>query len=154
MMTKERGLPKGLHRYIDALKQKYTFETIHILCRPMFIHEYAFSRLKKDGYMLAVASNSIRETVDTMIDKACLAQYLEFALSNQDIKNAKPDPEIYVTAIARLGLTPQDCLVVEDNQHGIQAAEGAKAHVMRVETIHDVTYDNIAEYIKRLEGGR
>lgn len=154
MMTLEKGLPKGLHKYINALKQEYTMEKIYTCCRPMFVHEYAVSRLKAEGYRLAVASNSIRATVDIMMQKASLEQYLEFSLSNQDVTKAKPDPEIYNVAISRLNLFPEECLIVEDNKNGIAAAAASGANVMRVDTVHDVNYENIRRNILRCEEGR
>lgn len=151
MMTLEKQLPKGLHKYINALKQEYTMEKIFVNCRPLFVHEYALSRLKSEGYRLAVASNSIRATVDIMMQKASLERYLEFSLSNQDVKKAKPDPEIYNVAISRLGLDPSECLIVEDNKNGLAAAAASGANVMKVETVYDVNYDNIRKNIDRCE---
>ncbi len=151
MMTLEKQLPKGLHKYINALKQEYTMEKIFVNCRPLFVHEYALSKLKSEGYRLAVASNSIRATVDIMMQKASLERYLEFSLSNQDVTKAKPDPEIYNVAISRLGLDPSECLVVEDNKNGIAAATASGANVMKVETVYDVNYDNIRKNIERCE---
>ncbi len=151
MMTLEKQLPKGLHKYINALKQEYTMEKVFVNCRPLFVHEYALSKLKSEGYRLAVASNSIRATVDIMMQKASLERYLEFSLSNQDVTKAKPDPEIYNVAIERLGLNPWECLVVEDNKNGIAAAAASGANVMKVETVYDVNYDNIRKNIERCE---
>lgn len=151
MMSLEKNLPKGLHKYINALKQEYTMEKIFMNCKPLFVHEYALSKLNADGYKLAVASNSIRATVDIMMEKASLKPYLEFSLSNQDVTKAKPDPEIYNVAISRLGLKPCECLVVEDNKNGIQSATAAGANVMKVETVYDVNYQNICENISRFE---
>ena len=76
---------------------------------------------------------------------------MEFFLSNQDVSNGKPDPEMYNNAIARLGLSPQECMVVEDNEHGIAAAKASGAHVMEVETVEDVNYMNICKYINIFE---
>ena len=72
-------------------------------------------------------------------------------LSNQDVTKAKPDPEIYQTAINRLGLEPVECLVVEDNQNGVKAALASGANLLKVETVYDVTYSNIKDKIKELE---
>ncbi|MCM1103730.1 MAG: HAD family phosphatase [Clostridium sp.] len=151
MVTLEKGLPQGLHKYVNALKQEYTMEKIYTCCRPIFIHEYAISRLKAEGYRLAVASNSVRATVDIMLQKASLEQYLDFSLSNQDVKKAKPNPEIYNVAISRLDLLPAECLIVEDNKNGIAAAMASGANVMRVDSIHDVNYENIRRNILRCE---
>ena len=152
MMSMERDLPYSLHKYINELKQDYTIERIQLNCKPMFIHEYALSRLKSDGYRLALASNSVQKTIDIMMKNANLSPYLDFTLSNQDVSKAKPDPEIYNLAISRLGLVPEECLIVEDNKNGIAAAQASGGHVMEVLTVHDVNYENISRHIAIAEG--
>lgn len=151
MLSVERGLPKGLHKFINEMKQIYTMEYVYMKCKPFFIHQYALSRLKSEGYRLALASNSVRLTIDMMMEKADLVRYFDFMLSNQDVTKAKPDPEIYQTAINRLGLEPVECLVVEDNQNGVKAALASGANLLKVETVYDVTYSNIKDKIKELE---
>lgn len=88
-----------------------------------------------------------------MIENAGLTPYMEFMLSNQDVVKAKPDPEIYLTAIKRLGLKPEECLICEDNQNGIQAALASGAHLFKVDTVNDVTYANIKRRIEEIEKG-
>lgn len=152
MLTLERGLPKGLHQFINDLKQIYTMEMTFQKCKPVFYHEYALSHLKAEGYKLAVASNSIRQTVELMMEKSNLMRHLDLLLSNQDVSKPKPDPEIYNTAIARLGLSPDECLIVEDNQNGIKAAKASGAHVMIVGSVEEVNYTTIKANIKKFEG--
>lgn len=154
MLSLERGLPRGLHRFLNELKQQYTMEIVHARCRPNFIHEYALSQLRQRGYRLAVCSNSMRDTVDVMMRLAGLAGYLDFSLSNQDVSQAKPHPEIYETAITRLHLTPPECLVVEDNAHGLLAARASGAHVMEVRNTDEVTFDTIARAIREREAAK
>ena len=153
MLSLEKGLPRKLHPFINALKQQYTIDRVYADCYPLFVHQYALSRLKREGYRLACASNSVRKSVELMMNRSDLMQYLEFCLSNQDVKKAKPDPEIYTTAINRLGLTPEECLVVEDNINGILAGQRSGAHVMKVETVYDVNYENIRRAIAEAEKG-
>ena len=153
MLTVERGLPRSLHKFINEMKQQYTMDYVYTCCKPRFIHQYALARLKADGYRLALASNSIRHTIELMIDKAGLTEYMEFMLSNQDVIKAKPNPEIYNTAIKRLGLKPEECLICEDNQNGIQAALASGAHLFKVDTVNDVTYANLKRRIEEIEKG-
>lgn len=153
MLSVERGLPRSLHPFVNEMKQRYTMEYVFTKCKPKFIHQYALSRLNSEGYKLALASNSIRNTVDMMMEKSDLEQYLEFKLSNQDVTKAKPDPEIYDVAIKRLGLEPTECLIAEDNQNGVKAALASGAHLFKVDTVNDVTYNNIMKRIKEIEGG-
>ncbi|MBB3965073.1 HAD family hydrolase [Rhizobium metallidurans] len=152
ILTTTRGLPEALHGFINEMKQLYTTEMIHTKCKPTFKQEYALARLREDGYRLAVASNSIKSTVSLMMSRAALDGYLEFQLSNEDVKHGKPSPEIYVKAITMLGLTPEECLIVEDNENGIKAAKGSGAHVMVVNDISDVNYPGITETIRKIHG--
>lgn len=151
MLSLEKGLPVGLHKFINEMKQQYTADMVNMYCTPLFAHEYALSRLQADGYRLAVASNSIRSSVELMMRKSSLLQYLEFFLSNQDVAKAKPDPEIYTAAITHLNLMPYEVMVVEDNRNGIQAAVAAGANVMKVDTVYDVNYENILNHIRIFE---
>jgi HAD superfamily hydrolase (TIGR01509 family) len=153
MLSLERGLPRGLHGFINEMKQQYTLELIHHRCKPTFTHEYALSKLHAAGYCLAVASNSVRHTVELMMQKSNLSRYLDLMLSNEDVSKAKPDPEIYRTAMQRLGLRPAEVLVVEDNPNGIKAAQDSGAHVMVVQGVEQVTLANVREQIRRCERG-
>ena len=154
MLSRERGLPRELHRFLNDLKQLYTMEIVHARCKPTFQHEFALSRLHAEGFHLAVASNSIARTVEVMMDKADLAQYLELQMSNEQVQRGKPDPEIYVRTLELLSVAPECTLVVEDNEKGIKAATGAGAHVLAVQEPVDVTYDRIRAEIDRLEARR
>ena len=151
MLSMERGLPKGLHKFINHMKQIYTMEHVYMKCKPLFCHQYALSKLKSEGYKLALGSNSVHITIDMMLGKADLLKYMDFTLSNQDVAKSKPDPEIYCKAIERLGLKPEECLIVEDNQNGIKAALASGAHLLKVETVYDVNYANIRKRIDEIE---
>jgi len=151
ILTLQDGLPELLHEFINALKQKFTTLLIHEKCAPTFSHQYALSRLKNEGYGVALASNSIRATVEAMMNKSQLIDYLDFYLSNEDVVNGKPDPEIYLKAISKLGVAASECVIVEDNPHGIAAAKASGAHVLEVETPADVNYWNIKSFIQIAE---
>lgn len=153
MLSLERELPRELHSFINAMKQSYTMEIVHSKCKPRFAQQYALSTLKARGYKLAVASNSIRDTVEVMMEKARLDVYLDAMLSTADVSRPKPDPEIYVKAITRLNLLATDCLVVEDNRSGIRAAIDAGAHVLVVKRVEDVNLANILSRIREIEMG-
>lgn len=150
MLSIERGLPTELHKFINEMKQQYTMEIVQTQCKPRFIHEYALSKLKSEGYKLGVASNSIRSTIDVMMQKSYLHDYFDVMLSADDVANPKPNPEIYETAIQRLGLDPCEVLIVEDNENGIKAARGSDAHVLVVEQVDEVNYKNLLTKIHQV----
>lgn len=153
MLSIESGLPVELHSFINEMKQAYTMELVYQCCKPRFNHEYALSRLKAENYKLAVASNSIQNTVDVMMQKSMLDKYLDAVLSTDDISRPKPHPEIYLAAMSRLGVQPAECLIVEDNENGIKAAIASGGHVMAVKEVSDVTYQNISARVAEIEGG-
>ncbi|MCC2624727.1 MAG: HAD-superfamily hydrolase, subfamily variant 3 [Burkholderiales bacterium] len=153
MLSIESGFPTGLHEFINELKQHYTMEMIYSKCHPRFNHKYALSRLKTNCIKLAVCSNAVKDTVEMMLKKSGLIQYVDFYLSNEDVKFAKPDPEIYNCAIKKLGIKPEECLILEDNRNGIMAAKHAGAHVMQISTVDDVNFENIYEQINIINKG-
>lgn len=151
MLSMENNLPKELHSFINEMKQQYTMEIVFANCKPTFHHQFALSTLKKENYQIAVCSNSIKNSIQVMMEKSGLYGYLEFFLSNQDVKKGKPDPEMYIKAIKKLGLAPHECLIVEDNPNGIKAAKSSGGHVLKIDKIEEVNYHNIISKIQEIE---
>ena len=58
---------------------------------------------------------------------------------------------MYVTAMKRLGMRPEECIVVEDNPNGVQAGVASGAAVLEVATVYDVNYENIMRKIKECQ---
>jgi beta-phosphoglucomutase len=127
-------------------------EYVATSCRPVFQHEHALARLRASGYKLGLASNSIRRTVIEMMERSELRGYLDVIVSNEDVERPKPAPDIYRKAMADLGVTPDETLVVEDNENGIRAATAAGAHVMVVRNPADVTLSAIEARIEDCAG--
>lgn len=151
MLSNEVNLPRSLHRFINRMKQHYTNEIIADSLKPNSDHVYATWRLRMEGLKLAVASNSIRATVEFMIRKAELTKYFEYLLSNEDVVDPKPSPQIYERAMELLGVNPENTLIVEDSPFGLQAAYASGAHVLRVSSVNEVKYSNIRERIEEIE---
>jgi len=151
MLSIERGLPRELHSFLNEMKQRYTTEMVHTLCKPRFAQERALSMLKAMGYRMSVCSNSIRSTVQLMMDKANLSPYLDLMVSNEDVSRPKPDPEMYCKAMAHFGLSPDECLIVEDNDNGIKAAKASGAHLLVVQDVSQTSIDNILGRIREID---
>ncbi len=151
MLTLERGLPEQLHHFINDIKQEFTFQLAYAKCRPTFNHQYALSQLHSKGYRLVSCSNSMRKTMDLMFERAAIKSYFEFYLSNEDVKEPKPNPEMYVSAIRKLNLSPDECLILEDNENGIRAAKASGAHLLTVASTQDVNFENITTRIQEIE---
>lgn len=151
LLTKTRGFPRGLHDFTNRLKQNYTQEITYARCRPVFHHRDALSRLKQEGYKLAVCSNSVIDTVKLMMNLSKLEPYLDLQLSAQHVERGKPDPAIYILAMEKLGVTPDETLILEDNDHGIEAARASGAHLMTIGLTTDVSYPRIRKVIDSIE---
>jgi sugar-phosphatase len=63
-----------------------------------------------------------------------IASAFDVVLSADDVARGKPDPEIYLLAARRLGLTPRECLVFEDSPGGVRAARAAGMNVIAIAT--------------------
>lgn len=154
MLSLEKGLPKELHEFINEMKQQYTMDIVHTRCKPRFVHQYTLSSLKAKGYLLAVCSNSVRNSVVTMMRKAGLEPYLDIMISNEDVSNGKPNPEMYLKAMAHFNLEPHECLIVEDNENGIRAAKASGGHLLVVKDVDDTNLENIQARIVEVEHER
>jgi HAD superfamily hydrolase (TIGR01509 family) len=152
MLSVEKGLPEPIHDLLNRLKQIYTRDEILTKCRPVFEKEYMLHRLKREGLRLACCSNSIRETIELMVRESGLESCFELLVSNQDVAKPKPDPEIYQTAMARLGVLPSEVLIVEDAPHGVEAARRSGAHVCQVAGFHEVDYVRVRAALDRAAG--
>ncbi|MCS6267373.1 MAG: HAD family phosphatase [Vampirovibrio sp.] len=141
----------AVYQTINGLKQELTITATKRLCRPYAPHLNVMQTLKAQGRRIAVASNSVRSSVDEMMMLSGLAPYLEFTLSNQDVPRAKPFPDLYLEALRLLALPASACLVVEDNPKGIAAAQAAGLSVLVVASVHEVTDENIQQAIRQLE---
>jgi len=82
-------------------------------------------RLARDGWRQAIASSAPRENVDVVLAVIGLAPYFQAIVSAEDVTLGKPDPQVFLTAAARLGSAPAQSVVVEDAPAGIEAAHRA-----------------------------
>jgi HAD superfamily hydrolase (TIGR01509 family) len=100
---------------------------------------------------MAVCSNAIRDSVEIMLRRSGIYNYLEFLVSAEDVERPKPDPQMYDIAIERMGISPDQALIVEDAPHGIEAARRSGAHVCEVSGFTDVDYRRIAAALAAAE---
>ena len=142
MLTKAKGLPKDVHEQVWNRKQHLTIEAISQL-QTNHVLVSVFKELRDRGYQLACASNSIRRSVLVMLSKIGLIEYMDLIISNEDVKNSKPHPEMYWKAMSMMGCLPEETLIVEDSPHGLLAASRSRANVLRVDNPHDLTLEKI-----------
>jgi HAD superfamily hydrolase (TIGR01509 family) len=147
MLTKNIGLDPIYYEQIWNRKQDLTIDAISEL-KPNTHLIVVFKRLRDMGYKLACCSNSIRRSVLVMLSKIGLIEYMDLIISNEDVKNSKPHPEMYWKAMSMMSVLPEECLIVEDSPHGLLAASRSRANVLRVDNPSDLTFDKIQNKLK------
>jgi HAD superfamily hydrolase (TIGR01509 family) len=147
LLTSNKGLPTSTYYDIWNKKQSYTLEALKKLKRSETLKS-CINTLVYEGYKLAVCSNSIRKTVLTALSKLDIIECFDLILSNEDVKNSKPHPEMYWKAMSILGKLPEETLVIEDSPYGLLAASRSRAKIMRVDSPKEVIYDNILKHVK------
>ena len=153
MLSKEKGLPIELHKEVWDKKQQTTLNLLKNLDVDENIKS-TISKLVDNNYKIAVCSNSIRKTVLTVLCKLGIIEYIDFILSNEDVKNPKPHPEMYWKTISIMSVLPEETLIVEDSPYGLLAASRSKSHILRVKNPNEVTYDSIYIKIQDIEMGK
>ena len=121
--------------YLDELikrKVEY-FPTQMVGEPPTFRGVVDFVRNVSSRYPVAIASGALRHEIKFAVEGLEIADCFRFFVSAEDVAHGKPDPESYQTALTNLNglgevdgeLLPQECIVVEDSVHGVNAAKGA-----------------------------
>ena len=121
MLSTQKGLPIALHTDIWNHKQKLTLQKLKQL-KPSKVLIELMDNLVEHGYKIAVCSNSIRKTVLTVLSKLGIMEYMDLVISNEDVQNSKPHPEMYWKGISMMGCLPEETLIVEDSPYGLLAA--------------------------------
>jgi len=144
LLHKFKGLPleKQIIKNIFDKKQQYTLEALSNLDKNIKFIDL-FKKLKLYEYKIACCSNSISKTVNLALEKLGIIEYFDLVLSNEDVKFAKPHPEIYWKAMSYFGALPSDTLIVEDSPTGLTAAFRSGAKVLRVKNTNDFDFDKL-----------
>ena len=87
-----------------------------------------FAWLNEHGYKIAICSSSGRSYVETLISTVSGGLKYDAIICGDMVTKTKPDPEIFLTAAGKLGISPENCLVLEDSRQGIFAADAAGMH--------------------------
>lgn len=93
---------------------------------PLLPHvEELLERLSQAGYDLAVASSSPQSYIEEVTENRRIRKYFKYLVSGESVENPKPAPDIFLKTADILGISPKDCMVVEDSANGCRAARAA-----------------------------
>lgn len=150
LLSEKKDLPRKLHDAIYQEKQRITIDKLNSLGRDYKLQQY-FRRLRSEGIKIAVCSNSIRDTVVTVLCKLGLMELTDYFVSNEDVKQGKPFPAIYWKAMAYFSAFPADTVIFEDSPVGREGAKNSGALLVPVDSREKFTDDKISLAINMLK---
>ena len=149
-LTEEKDLPKEYHNKIWQLKQQKTLEVIDAYKIDHRIRDI-IKKLKNQGYTIACATNSIRETSKLMLIRKGFFEYIDFLYSNEDVSLPKPNAEIYMQCMIKAQVNPDETVIIEDSHIGRKGATRSGAHLCAVIDSNDLTFSKINNTILNAE---
>jgi len=151
LLSENKGLDRQYFDQIWKDKQISTFDLIRNFSKDDKLIKM-FSEISQQGIKIAVASNSIRETVKLSLLSIGVLSYVDYFVSNEDVKRTKPFPEMYWKCMTALNCLPKNTVIIEDSHIGRQGALDSGAHLLPVKDTFDLTEDKITEAIDILNG--
>lgn len=146
-LSKDKNLPKIYHKQIWERKQTITTQLLESKVEIDLKLINIFSKLKEMDIKICVASNSIRSTIDIILNKKRIIQYVDLVISNEDIEYPKPNPQMYLKCMYHFGISPKDTVIVEDSYIGRTAAFESGASLCPVKNSDEVNLELIMNYI-------
>lgn len=149
----EAGIGRGAEAYIRAAAEMHgiemTSEQVEQATRmrqenfltilrekplPAFggVLELMASALSRDNFKVAIATSSTREKSEAVLKSARIPYERVVYVSGEQVKNKKPDPELFLIAAERIGVAAIHCVVIEDAPNGVAAAKAAGAKCIAV----------------------
>ena len=145
-LTKDKALPKEYHDRVWRIKQQKTIEQVNHYRKDFRIISI-LAKLKQEGYKLACATNSIRETSKLVLINKGFFNYIDSLYSNEDVNNPKPSAEIYMRCMIKFRANPDETIIIEDSHIGRKAAIRSGANLCAVKDPNDLTFDKIRNTI-------
>ena len=129
--TKSVCKGKFLKQYGDEFPYEDSIKMVHEMMAEQFLKEgipvkkgllELLKYLKNNNYKTIVATSSERKRVDVILKMAGIKEYFDNSICGDEVKNGKPDPEVFLKSCEKLGVSANEAVVIEDSEAGIQAA--------------------------------
>ena len=150
ILSESKGLPSNLHNVVWQEKQKSTIDLLH-KCPQNSSIQSIISKLKSKGWKVAVASNSIRDSVRIALDALGILGKIDYYVSNEDVSKAKPYPEMYWKCMIAVHALPKDTIIVEDSHIGREGATNSGAHLYPVADAYELDERSFMNMISEFE---
>jgi beta-phosphoglucomutase len=104
------------------------------------------------GIKMAIGTAAITSNVDFVLDGLHIRKYFPVAISADDVRRSKPDPETFVLAAEKLEVKPENCIVFEDNPKGVEAALNGGMKAVVITTMHTKNeFDGLPNILKFID---
>tara|TARA_Y100001980_G_C14556248_1_gene347056 strand:- start:2609 stop:3976 length:1368 start_codon:yes stop_codon:yes gene_type:complete len=150
MLAENKSLPRSSFQSVWENKQKATIEMFNKLDKDQELIGF-FETLSKLGIRIAVASNSIRNTVKIILLRLGLLEFVDFFASNEDVSLKKPHPEMYWKCMVACNTIPRLTVIIEDSHIGRRGAIDSGAHLVAVENRDDLGKQKVERTIAILD---
>lgn len=117
-------------------KEEYYHTLIEGNLKPLPGAVELIKALPDHGFHSAIASSAPKETIERLLRKLGVWQYISVDVAGKEVTEGKPSPQIYLLAAEKLGAAPRDCVVIEDAIAGIEGAKAAGMKCLAVATTH------------------
>jgi len=151
LLTKEKNLPESAYDAIWRSKQKHTVELYREIPENPRLQSIC-DIIKAQGIKIAVASNSIYVTMAMALSRIGIIEYVDYMVSNEEVRHPKPFPEMYWRCMTQLKALPENTVIIEDSHIGREAALASKAHLIPVRDSEDTTLALAGEIIAYFAG--
>ena len=142
ILNLEKGFPIEHLESVWKLKQDITVRMLGEIEQDEELVSF-MNYLQDSGLKLAVASNSVRNTIDIVLKNLGINNYFSLILSNEDVKSSKPHPEIYWKTMMHFGVVPDVTVIFEDSYVGRLAAQRSGARLIPIDNRKDLTWQKI-----------
>ena len=103
---------------------------------------------KDHGYKMIIASSSYEPVIEHVYQRFGLEEYMEGYVDGNAVENGKPEPDIFIRAAEKMGLSPAECIIIEDSKKGVEGAAASGAKVVAFTGNSSSTQDlSAADYI-------
>jgi len=145
-------------RYLDFLSKIENLEPIDGVEKWL---KYA----GENRFKVALASSASQKNIELVLSKLDFSDYFDLIVSGAELRNSKPHPEIFLLTASKIGSLPENCLVIEDAENGVEAAIAARMFCLGFENknsgsqnLSKLTYsfdsfveNNLDQFIRKIE---
>ena len=149
ILNKKKIVPKNLNLKIKLFKQKITLQILEKEIKKKNSIIKIFQHLREKKIKVAVATNAVKSTLKICLKKLMIEEFVDYYLSNEEVKNPKPNPEIYLRIFIKFGIYPTEALIIEDSHYGREAAISSGAKLIPIKSSKDLNLKFIKQQIQK-----